>query len=201
MQKVALILSLVGMAADIVIPFFAAKLVPGYSPKLQDMSALGSRSARSGRLYSCWMLLFGVIVCFAGWNGYRPFSSPVGILICVFGTAACILSFFFRAGEGKEDKSVGSRIHGIASAVGFIALLPADILSAVSLMRSGLYVAGYICTAFFVFALMFFALYVMSDKPYFKGTPFGMTGAWQRMWLICMYLPLAVVAAVLLITL
>ena len=95
------------------------------------MSALGSRSARSGRLYSCWMLLFGVIVCFAGWNGYRPFSSPVGILICVFGTAACILSFFFRAGEGKEDKSVGSRIHGIASAVGFIALLPADILSAV----------------------------------------------------------------------
>ena len=52
MQKVALILSLVGMAADIVIPFFAAKLVPGYSHKLQDMSALGSRSARSGRLYS-----------------------------------------------------------------------------------------------------------------------------------------------------
>lgn len=201
MQKVALILSLVAMAADIVIPFLAARLVPGYSHKLQELSILGSRSVRSGWLYSCWMLLLGIFMCFAGWVGYRPFSGVVGVLVCVFGVLACILSFFFRAAQGKEDRSVGARVHAIASAVGFIALLPADIVTAVSIVRAGLYVQGYICTALFVFSLMFFALYVISGKPYLKGTPLGLTGVWQRLWLICMYLPLAIVAVILLASL
>ena len=46
----------------------------------------------------------------------------------------------------------------------------------------------------FVLALVFFALFVMSDKEEFAGTAVNNEGLWQRLNLVFMYLPLAVVA-------
>ena len=43
-------------------------------------------------------------------------------------------------------------------------------------------------------ALVFFALFVMSDKEEFTGTAVNNEGLWQRLNLVFMYLPLAVVA-------
>ena len=43
-------------------------------------------------------------------------------------------------------------------------------------------------------ALVFFALFVMSDKEEFAGTAVNNEGLWQRLNLVFMYLPLAVVA-------
>ena len=45
-----------------------------------------------------------------------------------------------------------------------------------------------------VLALAFFALFVMSDKEEFAGTAVNNEGLWQRLNLVFMYLPLAVVA-------
>lgn len=194
MQRLAFIIAVIGMALDLLIPFALARRVSGYSHKLQDMSALGSRSVRSGGLYSAWMLLYGILMCFAAVAGYAAFSTAVCVLVCIFGVLACVLSCFFRVGESKEDVTPAAKIHGITSAIGFIALLPADMITSINLLRSGAIIYGYVCVALFVFAMMFFALYIMSEKPYFKGTPFGLTGAWQRMWLLCMYIPLAICA-------
>ena len=42
--------------------------------------------------------------------------------------------------------------------------------------------------------LVFFALFVMSDKSEFKKTVINNEGLWQRLNLVFMYLPLAIVA-------
>ena len=41
---------------------------------------------------------------------------------------------------------------------------------------------------------VFFVLFVMSDKEEFAGTAIASEGLWQRLNLICMYLPLFIVA-------
>ena len=48
----------------------------------------------------------------------------------------------------------------------------------------------------FAVALVFFALFVMSDKPEFKNTIIDNEGLWQRLNLVFMYLPLAITAVI-----
>ena len=43
-------------------------------------------------------------------------------------------------------------------------------------------------------ALVFFALFVMSDKEEFTGTAVNNEGLWQRLNLVLMYLPLVLVS-------
>ena len=48
----------------------------------------------------------------------------------------------------------------------------------------------------FAVALVFFVLFVMSDKPEFKNTITDNEGLWQRLNLVFMYLPLAITAVI-----
>ena len=48
----------------------------------------------------------------------------------------------------------------------------------------------------FAVALVFFVLFVMSDKPEFKNTIIDNEGLWQRLNLVFMYLPLAITAVI-----
>ena len=48
----------------------------------------------------------------------------------------------------------------------------------------------------FAVALVFFALFVMSDKPEFKNTIIDNEGLWKRLNLVFMYLPLAITAVI-----
>ena len=45
-----------------------------------------------------------------------------------------------------------------------------------------------------VVTLAFFTLFVMSDKPEFKKSFVDNEGLWQRLNLLCMYLPLAIIS-------
>lgn len=42
----------------------------------------------------------------------------------------------------------------------------------------------------FALALLFFVLFVMADKPHFRGSIGTYEGLWQRLALLCMYIPL-----------
>ena len=53
---------------------------------------------------------------------------------------------------------------------------------------------GIVSVASFVLALVFFSLFVMSDKPGFRNTFIDNEGLWQRLNLLFMYLPLAAAA-------
>jgi len=53
---------------------------------------------------------------------------------------------------------------------------------------------GIVSIICFIASLIFFMLFVMSDKPQFKKTFIDNEGLWQRLNLVCMYLPLAMVS-------
>lgn len=86
------------------------------------------------------------------------------------------------------------KIHGVGSVIGFMLFLfvplPVGILS----FKSGEGIVGVASIICFVIAMVFFALFVMADKPEFANTVVGNEGLWQRLNLIFMYGPLIIVA-------
>ena len=57
-------------------------------------------------------------------------------------------------------------------------------------------VMGTISIICFVIAMVFFVLFVMSDKQEFKNTIIDNEGMWQRLNLAFMYLPLAITSVI-----
>lgn len=43
-------------------------------------------------------------------------------------------------------------------------------------------------------AIVFFALFIMADKPYYRGTVIAFEGLWQRLSLLFMYCPIAILS-------
>ena len=46
----------------------------------------------------------------------------------------------------------------------------------------------------FILAIVFFALFIMADKPYYRGTVIAFEGLWQRLSLLFMYCPIAILS-------
>ena len=114
--------------------------------------------------------------------------------VAVFAVGACIFTCFFSVNETKDVVTTASKIHGAGSVIEFMLFLFVPLLIAILSFKnneSGLGVISIIC---FVAALVFFTLFVMSDKEEFVGTAIASEGLWQRLNLICMYLPLFIVA-------
>ena len=55
-------------------------------------------------------------------------------------------------------------------------------------------IIGFISIICFIISLVFFAMFVMSDKKEFANTVISNEGLWQRLNLIFMYLPLAIIS-------
>lgn len=84
--------------------------------------------------------------------------------------------------------------NGAGSIIGFMLFLFVPLLMAILSFKSGDGVTGGISIACFVLALIFFALFVMSDKEELSKTFVANEGLWQRLNLLFMYLPLGLAA-------
>ncbi len=94
----------------------------------------------------------------------RGLTITTVIFIGLFAVGACIFTGFFSVNESKDVVTTASKIHGAGSTIGFI------------------------------ISIVFFVLFVMSDKPEFANTIIIYEGLWQRLNLLFMYAPLAVIA-------
>ncbi|MBR6959920.1 MAG: DUF998 domain-containing protein, partial [Clostridiales bacterium] len=94
----------------------------------------------------------------------------------------------------KDIVTTASKIHGAGSVIGFMLFLLVPLLIAILSFKNHEGSIGITSVVCFVLALVFFALFVMSDKEEFAGTAVNNEGLWQRLNLVFMYLPLAVVA-------
>ena len=90
--------------------------------------------------------------------------------------------------------TLASKIHGAGSVIGFMLFLFVPLLVAILSFKSRNGLTGVVSVISFILAIVFFALFVMADKPEFKGTFIDNEGLWQRLNLAFMYLPLAVTA-------
>ncbi|MFR4088052.1 MAG: hypothetical protein ACLT1A_09295 [Dysosmobacter sp.] len=107
---------------------------------------------------------------------------------------------FFRRFFTKDLSDPSALIHGIASALGFFALLFLPLWRALLALETDSPVMAWACFAALGLALVFFTLFVLSDKDRFQGTAVAREGLWEQLCLAAMYVPLLLDAIVHLIS-
>ena len=144
----------------------------------------------------------GLLLCAATPDLWAAFGnrSPVltGLLIavlCVFALGAGVLAGLFSVNTDKTVETAASRIHGVGSVLGFLALAFAPLLAALLAFGEGAGGAGVFSLVCFALNVCCFTLFVMADKEAWRGTRLAQEGTWQRLTLLFMYLPLALLTA------
>ena len=127
---------------DLLLPFLLAPFYPGYSHRRQVMSVLGSPESPVRWVYRVWLVALGLLLCAATPDLWAAFGnrSPVltGLLIavlCVFALGAGVLAGLFSVNADKAVETAASRIHGVGSVLGFLALAFAPLLVALLAFR------------------------------------------------------------------
>lgn len=201
MTKIGWIALLAAMAGDIVVSWVLSLFYKEYSNIKMSISALGNPQSPVRTPFNIWMLLEGVFFLAALPVLYEHYHSVSGGLtytlmafVAVFAIGACIFTCFFSVNETKDVVTTASKIHGAGSVIGFMLFLFVPLLIAILSFKNNEATIGIISIICFVAALVFFALFVMSDKEEFAGSAIASEGLWQRLNLICMYLPLFIIA-------
>lgn len=191
------ILLLITVAGEFAVPWMLGRKYPGYEPRTMVMSVLGCPESPVRRIYNLWLIWLGVILisCSAMLYGDVRFDYPAagmirsGILL-IFAVGAGILSGLFSVNESRETVTAASQIHGIGSAVGFMALLFLPLIDGILAFRQEKNLVALLDLTAFAGAFVFFILFILGDKERFRHTVCAWAGLWERLTLACMYVPL-----------
>ena len=185
--------------ADLIIPFLLAPTYKGYNHLTQVMSVLGNSKAPLHLIYNIWLVVFGVAILISTLQLYpviAQVSNPISIMlfsvIVIYALGGCILSGIFSVGETKSLETLSTKIHGYGSVIGFLLLTFAPLFVGLYFFKVSNGLLGILSLICFIFAIGFFALFVMADKPNYRGTIIAFEGLWQRLSLLSMYLPIAI---------
>jgi len=192
---------IIAMTGDLFVSGALSIFYKEYSSTKMSISALGNPSSPVRRPFNIWMVLEGILFLMsipAVYKYYYPVSGgltvTVVIFIAVFAIGACVFTGFFSVNESKDVVTTASKIHGVGSVLGFMLFLFVPLFLAILSFKNGENSMGVIGIACFVISMVFFALFVMADKPEFKGTIIQNEGLWQRLNLAFMYLPLIAIS-------
>ena len=201
MNRLFWIALIIAMAGDILVSWLLALFYKDYSNVKMSISALGNPNSPVRNVFNVWMLIEGVLFLAALPAIYKCYHEVSGGLtytlmafIAIFAIGACIFTCFFSVNETKDVVTTASKIHGAGSVIGFMLFLFVPLLIAILSFKNEQTVIGVISIICFVAALVFFALFVMSDKEEFANTAIAKEGLWQRLNLIFMYLPVFIIA-------
>ena len=190
---------LIAMAGDLLVSLLLPLFYREYNSLKMSISALGNPSSPVRVPFNIWMLAEGILFLLALPAVHRYFHAISGgitnvliVFIAIFAVGACIFTCFFSVNESREVVTVASKIHGAGSVAGFMLFLFVPLLVAMLYFKDHDRTMGILSILCFVAALVFFSLFVMSEKPEFKNTFIDKEGLWQRLNLLFMYLPLAV---------
>ena len=199
--KFCLLALLIAMAGDILVSWLLPLFYKGYSSTKMSISTLGNPNSPVRLPFNIWMFIEGVLFLCALPSIYKCYHAVSGkltvtlmIFTAVFAVGACIFTCFFSVNETKDIVTTASKIHGAGSVIGFMLFLFAPLLTAILSFKGGETALGVLGAVCFAAALVFFSLFVMSDKESFAGTVISWEGLWQRLCLLFMYLPLIAAA-------
>ena len=194
---------LIAMAGDLLVSFVLSLFYGEYSNLKMSISALGNPSSPVRILFNIWMLIEGLMFLMAlpAINkAFRPISGGITnsllVFIAFFAIGACIFTCFFSVNESKDVVTLASKIHGAGSVIGFMLFLFVPLLLGILYYKEQNRIMGTVSIVSFAAALIFFVLFVMSDKPEFKNTIIDNEGLWQRLNLAFMYLPVVLTAII-----
>jgi len=192
---------LIAIIGDLLVSTILSLFYKEYNIATMSISALGNPKSPVRLPFNIWMFLEGVLFLLSLpvlYNRYHLTSGWITIVliafIAVFGVGSCIFTAFFSVNETKDIVTISSKIHGAGSALGFIVFLFVPLLLVMLSFIDGEMIIGVISIICFIISLVFFVLFIMSDKQEFANTVISNEGLWQRLNLIFMYLPLAIVS-------
>lgn len=188
-----LLLTIIG---EFFLPWILGRYYDEYNSKIMVMSVLGSPQSPVRHIYNVWLIWLGsfltfvaIVYFFAIRAEFPILSVLLSISIGIFAVGAGLVSGVFSVNESKDIVTVSSKIHGISAAIGFMALLFFPLLNGVLEFKQKDVVFGILSIISFILAFTFFVCFVMGDKEQFQNTVLRYEGLWERMSLLCMYVP------------
>lgn len=185
------------LAMDLIIPFLLAPSYKGYNHLNQVMSVLGNSRVPLHLIYNIWLVILGISIAISAIQLYPTLTKVSGTIaillssvLLIYAIGGCILSGFFSVGETKSLDTLSEKIHGYGSVIGFLFLSLAPLFVGFYFFKTSnsLFTAlSFFC---FILAMGFFVLFIMADKPQYQSTFISLEGLWQRLSLLCMYLPI-----------
>lgn len=187
---------IITLFTDNLLPLVLALFYPNYSHKEMALSVLGSRQSPVKWIYNVWCILSGVVFCIAPYALYQENSGgltiAIWILLLIYGIGCEIISGFCPLNESRNDEDTITKIHGGASAIGFMTLLVVPLLLAILQFQISEIGIGLLSLVCFITAFLFFCFFIMGEKEKFAKTVLRYSGLWQRLVLVSCYVPLVV---------
>lgn len=194
-MKILIYVWLITLFMDNLLPLLLARFYPNYEHKEMALSVLGSRQSPVKWIYNVWCILSGIVFCITPYALYQENNNglavAIWILLAIYGVGCEIISGFCPLNENRQEDMI-TKIHGGASAVGFTTLLVVPLLLAILHFQVSEIVVGLISLLCFIAAFVFFCFFIMGEKEKFAKTILRYGGIWQRLILVCCYVPLAV---------
>lgn len=191
---------LITLFTDNILPLVLARFYPNYRHKEMALSVLGSRQSPVKWVYNVWCILSGVIFCIAPYALYQENSEglaiAIWILLAIYGIGCEIVSGICPLNENRQEEDAITKIHGGASAIGFMTLLVVPLLLAIMQFQATNIVMGAFSLMCFIAAFVFFCFFIMGEKEKFASTVLRYGGLWQRLVLVCCYASLVVWCAI-----
>ena len=197
--KFALSLAIIVMFLDIIVPFVLSKFFyKDYSNLSNNINLLGCDKSSVKLFYNIWSVIAGVVFILFAIAFYLSFESSnkialtIMIMIMIYGIGNKIVVGFFPASGDKEIKNFKTVLNAIGSSLGFFALLCSIIaltLLNFAFKNSNIAIADAICCGF---SLLYFSLFVLSDKSRYQNTIISYEGLWQRLAIYSMYIPFVI---------
>ena len=194
-MKILIYIWLITLFMDNLLPLLLARFYPNYEHKEMALSVLGSRQSSVRWIYNVWCILSGIVFCITPYALYQENNNglavAIWILLAIYGVGCEIISGFCPLNENRQEDMI-TKIHGGASAVGFTTLLVVPLLLAILHFQVSEIVVGLISLLCFIAAFVFFCFFIMGEKEKFAKTILRYGGIWQRLILVCCYVPLAI---------
>ena len=194
-MKFVILAFVVTIFTDNLLPFLLARFYPNYKHKEMVLSVLGSRQSPVKWIYNVWCIVSGIVFCIAPYVFYQANSGglavAIWILLAIYGIACEIVSGFCPLNENRQEEDTITKIHGGASAIGFMTLLVVPLLLAIMQFQMLEVSMGSISLLCFVSALVF-CFFIMGEKERFETTVLRYGGLWQRLVLVCCYVPICI---------
>ena len=111
----------------------------------------------------------------------------IWVLLAIYGIGCEIILGFCPLNEHKQDEDTLTKIHGGASAIGFMTLLVVPLILAIMQFQAGNIIIGAISLVSFIVAFAFFCFFIMGEKEKFANTVLRYGGLWQRLVLASCY--------------
>lgn len=159
------------LCGEFLLPCLLARKDPAYRPGTMAVSVLGRRGGPVARVYRLWLAWLGIWLL----------------------TTAAV----YAVGAAPASRWLAA---GLAVSLGGFALLFLPLWRALLALETDSPVMAWACFAALGLALVFFTLFVLSDKDRFQGTAVAREGLWEQLCLAAMYVPLLLDAIVHLIS-